>query len=91
MIDSTTRLDNTAVLGDKRLLFNYTILKRTEEVRADTVAFQQGVTESLVNMIKTNPRFASLHKADMGFAANWYDDKGNYLCSVLIDPVDYRK
>ncbi|HSC55288.1 MAG TPA: hypothetical protein VLC98_16770 [Phnomibacter sp.] len=93
IIDSTTRLDNTTVLAENKLLYNYTILQPAEaSVKADTAAFQHLVKESQINKIQTNPRFSTLKKEkDLGFIANWYDEQGKYICGLIITPEDYLK
>jgi hypothetical protein len=90
IIDSTTRLDNTGVLAGKYLAYNYTLLQYADEVRSDTAYYKKAMSENMLNMVKTNPRLAAAKKEGIGFAATWYDSSGSYICSLVIQPEDYK-
>lgn len=90
MIDSMTRLDNTSILAGKYLAYNYTLLQHADEVRWDTSYYKAAMKQSLLNMLKTNPRLEAGKKEGIGFAATWYDSSGSYICSFVIQPEDYR-
>ena len=90
IIDSITRLDNTSVLAGKYLAYNYTLLQHADQVRTDTNYYKNAMRQSLLNNIKTNPRLEAGRKEGIGFAATWYDSSGSYICSLVIQPEDYR-
>ena len=90
VVDSITRLDNTSVLAGKYLVYNYTLLQRGQEIRADTTYYKNNMRESLITMIKTNPRLKEGQKSQAGFIATWYDSVGAYICSLAIAPEDYK-
>ena len=90
MVDSLTQLDNTIALPNHLLQYNYTFYKSDKE-NIDTVALKESMRESLVNKLRTDPKFAIFKEDHVVVGSRFYDRTGHYVCAMQVTPAEYAK
>ncbi len=88
MVDQHTRLDSTAVLPGKRLLYRYTLLNmEITPTRDEIVSLMR---PRLINTYKTSTDMAELRGADVILVYSYFDTTGNELARFEIAPSDFQ-
>ncbi len=90
MVDSDTRLDNTATLPGKTLAYNYTLINYTiDDLDAD--ALNTELKPGIVNNVKTNPDMKNFRNNEVTLKYIYKDKDGIFITSIVVQPVDYEK
>ena len=90
IVDSLTQLDNTVALPNHLLQYNYTFYKSDKE-NIDTVVLKKSMRESLINKLRTDPKFAVFKEGHVIVGSSFYDRTGHYVCAMQVTPAEYAK
>lgn len=87
MVDADTRLDN-AVASEGLFQYFYTLVNiDSDDFNKDT--FDNILTPSLINNIKTHPDLKVYRDNQMTMRYNYADKNGNHLSQIDVTPLDY--
>ena len=90
MVDQFTRLDNTLVLPNKTLQYNYTLVETAKaEFNLDTV--RKYVEPDIISNVRTNPDMKFLRDKNVSFNYNYRDKNGEFVWKLAISPDDYKE
>ncbi len=89
MIDSITRLDNSAALTNKIFQFNYTILN-ADKSDYDTSALINTVKPRTINLLKTDSRYKLYRDKNITLSYTYHDKIGSYLSNISMTPKEYK-
>jgi hypothetical protein len=89
MVDTETRLDNTAAISKTIFQYNYTLVNM-ESADIDTLEMKKMLEPNIVNFVTTNPQMKYLrdHKTTMNYY--YKDKKGIYICTISVSPEKYE-
>lgn len=88
-VDSETRLDNTIVVGDDVIQYNYTLTEDTKET-LDTTKLREAMIPIATNQIKTTPATETLRKHNTIFSYLYRDKNSAYAFSFSVTPEMYK-
>lgn len=89
MVDQFTRLDNSQVLPNKTLQYNYTLVEiEKSEFNLDTV--RKYVEPNIINNVKTNPDMKDLRDNNVKFNYSYRDKNGEFVWKLEITPDMYE-
>jgi hypothetical protein len=87
-IDSDTRLDKVELSDGPTLSYYYTLTK--VKGLNDTIAFKQALWPGLLGGVRTNSALKDLRDAQYTIVHAYRSSENKYLCSVVIEPGDYK-
>lgn len=87
MVDQNTRLDATAALPGKKLMYRYTIIDLDPLPSSDEL--QQAMRPKLINNYKTSEDMESLRKNDVTLVYSYADEAGNQISRFEIGTGDF--
>ena len=89
VVDKDTRLDNTVVLSNKKIQYNYTMINHlAEDFDADYLDIE--FVPNLINQVKTNPGLELFRENDVTFSYYYQDKKGKFILNTIITPDMYK-
>ena len=88
-IDQFTRIDNTIVLPNKTIQYNYTIIGTSKE-NVDLTIFEETVFPRLLQTVKTIPDLKVFRDNEVTLKYNYNDESGTYVTSYSVTPSMYN-
>ena len=88
-IDQFTRIDNTIVLPNKTIQYNYTIIGTSKE-NVDLTIFEETVFPRLLQTVKTIPDLKVFRDNEVTLKYNYNDESGTYVTSYSVMPSMYN-
>lgn len=89
MVDQFTRLDNSHVLPNKTLQYNYTLVEiEKSEFNLDTI--RKYVEPNIISNVRTNPDMKYLRANNITFNYNYRDKNGEFVWKLEITPDMYE-
>lgn len=90
VVDKDTRLDNTVVLSNKKIQYNYTMINNiAEDFDADYLEIE--FVPNLINQVKTNPGLELFRQNNVTFSYYYQDKNGKFILNTIIKPEMYNK
>ena len=90
IVDKDTRLDNTVVLSNRKIQYNYTMVNHlAEDFDADYLDIE--FVPNLINQVKTNPGLQLFRENDVTFSYYYQDKEGKFILNPIITPKMYNK
>jgi len=89
MVDSITRLDNSAALPNNVFLVNYTLLNADKSI-FDTTELINTIKPITLNGLKTNPKYKLFRDIHTNISFVYHDKNGSYLCTLQINSDEYK-
>ncbi len=89
MIDSLTRLDSVKAIPNSTLQYNCTLTRSNKE-QINVAAFKEIMESLWIKEMKTAPEFKVFYKNNVKLNYNYYDKKGELVCSIYITPEKYK-
>ncbi|MCF8713704.1 zinc ribbon domain-containing protein [Joostella atrarenae] len=89
MVDQDTRLDNSVVLPNNTLQYNYTLVN-LEKSELNIDEFKSNIEPNIINSVKTNPDMADFRKNEVTLKYDYKDKKGVFLLNIKVTPDDYK-
>lgn len=89
-VDKDTRLDNVAILPEKRFQYNYTIIAYTAS-EIDIPMLEKNQYPVILNSIKSSPDMKLFRDHEVTLIYSYRDRLGNYIFSMEFKPSDYKK
>lgn len=86
MVDQFTRLDSTAALPQRKVLYKYTILNVDPLPDRDTLVGT--MRPKMINNYKTSQNMADMRKMRVTLVYAYANDKGNELARFELGPQD---
>ena len=90
VVDKDTRLDNTVVLSNKKIQYNYTIINNVVE-DFDSDYLNNEFVPNLITQVKTNPGLKLFRENDVTFSYYYQDKNGKFILNTVITPVMYKE
>lgn len=88
IVDSTIRFDRVDALHGNTFQYNYTLLTLIHS-QVDTVLLNTSGRQSMIEMIKKDPRIAIFRDNNIELQAKYFDKNGDYVATVSIYPNEY--
>ena len=89
VVDKDTRLDNTVVLSNNTIHYNYTMVNLEKE-NIDLKALEKNYTPILLENVKTNPGLKTFRDRNVTLSYYYKDKNGNFLLSYKATPELYK-
>tara|TARA_Y100001980_G_C14466208_1_gene247213 strand:- start:85 stop:477 length:393 start_codon:yes stop_codon:yes gene_type:complete len=89
VVDKNTQLDNTVVLSNKKIQYNYTLINNLAE-DFDNDYLNNEFTPSLILQVKTNPGLKLFRDNDVTFSYYYQDKNGKFVLNTIITPEMYK-
>lgn len=89
MVDAETRLDNSIVLPNKTLQYNYTLVN-IEVENVDVPEIEAYLKPNILNNVKTNPDLALYRDNNATLAYSYKDKNAKYITKLMITPEMYK-
>ena len=90
VVDKDTRLDNTVVLSNKKIQYNYTIINNVAE-DFDSEYLNNEFVPNLITQVKTNPGLKLFRENDVTFSYYYQDKNGKFILNTVITPEMYKE
>ncbi len=90
VLDKYTTLDSIMVLGNRSLLYKYTVTDKSPFDGIDISTLSDSMKKISINIIKTSPNTKLYRDNDVKLKYIYYDNEGNYLFEFSIYPKDYK-
>ena len=90
VVDKDTRLDNTVVLSNKKIQYNYTIINNVAE-DFDSEYLNNEFVPNLITQVKTNPGLKLFRENDVIFSYYYQDKNGKFILNTVITPEMYKE
>ncbi len=88
-IDQFTRINNTVVLPNKTIQYNYTLLGISQaDVQYDI--FEETLFPRLLETVKTNPDLKLFRDNDVSLKYYYADEAGTFITSYTVTPKMYK-
>lgn len=89
IIDKDTKLNNTVVLSNKTIQYNYTLVNLEKE-NTDVEVLEKEFTPLLLKDVKTNPGLKPFR--DRGVTLSYYykDKNGDFIMNYKVTPELYK-
>ena len=88
-IDKDTRLDNVAILSNKTILYNYTLINSSiEDLNLDSV--KDDFSINLTNKVKTNPGLKKFRENNVTMSYYYADKNGRFIFKHTVTPKMYN-
>ena len=88
VVDKDTRLDNTVVLSNKKIQYNYTMINNFAE-DFDSDYLNNEFVPNLITQVKTNPGLKLFRENDVTFSYYYQDKNGKFILNTVITPEMY--
>lgn len=89
IIDQFTRIDNTVVLPNNTIQYNYTLLG-INEADVDYTIFEETIFPRLLELVKTNPQMKVFRENDVTLKYNYADEAGTFITLYTVTPNMYK-
>ena len=90
MIDKYTRMDNVAVLSNKKILHNYTLINDVVGDYTDEY-LENEFASILINKVKTNPGLSLWRENNITLVYHYSDKNGITIEQYTITPEMYKQ
>mgnify|MGYP001462130457 CR=1 FL=1 len=87
-VDAFTRLDNVAILSERTVQYNYTLISQKKE-DFDLSYAKKNFYPKLVNEAKTNPGLKIFRELKVTLSYYYKDKNGLYITTYKIKPHQY--
>ena len=88
IVDSILKLENTVAIPIATFRYNYTL--KYDTVKYDIHAFEESLTKTTLNTVKTSPDGKIFRDMYATIEYNYNDTLGKYLFRITITPKDYK-
>ena len=89
VVDKDTRLDNTVVLSNKTIQYNYTLVNLEKE-NTDVELLKEQFTPLLLKDVKTNPGLKTFRDRDVTLSYYYKDKNGDFILNFKATPELYK-
>ncbi|MFT4969487.1 MAG: hypothetical protein ACI9O4_001234 [Chitinophagales bacterium] len=89
LADENTRLDNTVVLSNRTIQYNYTLLN-LEKNQIDISLLEEELTPLLLEDVRTNPGLSMFRKYNVTMIYHYKNDNRTFLFEYKITPEMYN-
>jgi len=89
VVDKDTRLDNTNVLSNNTIQYNYTMVNLEKE-NVDVKVLEENFTPILLENVKTNPSLKTFRDKNVTLSYYYKDKNGNFLLNYKATPELYQ-
>ncbi len=89
VVDKDTRLDNTLVLSNKTIQYNYTLVNLEKE-ETDIEVLEKEFIPLLLKDVKTNPGLKIFRDRDVTLSYYYKDKNGDFILNFKATPELYK-
>ncbi len=89
MIDAETRIDGIEIVGDKTVVYKYTLIHAATGA-LDTAEFRKALRPGIISMIRLSKEMEGLREKGVTFHYRYSDKSSKPLCTIRVYPADYK-
>ena len=89
MVDEETRLDSVVLSTEGKLVYNYTLTKRTSE-NVNGQVFKSYLIPAILENVRYNGSLRMFRDSSVSMVFNYLDQNGVFVTEISIEPAQYQ-
>lgn len=89
MVDEETRLDSVVLSTEGKLVYYYTMTRRTSET-VNSQVFKAYLVPAILENVRYNPSLRMFRDSSVSMVFNYLDRNGVFVTEISIEPSQYQ-